>query len=104
LNAKLEMLKSRDWPALFGFIMFTGMLAAGYYYNLTFIQLGLDDFGSRRLGLSANTISHDMALLALLTCVIAIGLGAWMRSGGVSVGVFGLSCAWLLDWCWHRPC
>ena len=39
-------------PRLFGFLLFVGMMAAGYYYNLTFVQLGLDDFGTRWLGLS----------------------------------------------------
>jgi hypothetical protein len=28
-------------PRWFGFTLFVGMMAAGYYYNLTFVQLGL---------------------------------------------------------------
>jgi hypothetical protein len=78
----LEMLKARDWPALFGFFLFIGMMAAGYTYNLTFVQLGLEDFGSRILGLSQEALAADMSMLALLTCFIAIGFGLWMQKHG----------------------
>ena len=77
-----EMLKSRNFPALFGYFLFIGMMASGYYYNLTFVQLGLEDFGTRLLGLSASAVARDMALLALLTCVIAIAFGWWMQKQG----------------------
>ena len=78
----LDMIKSRNWPALLGFFLFIGMMSAGYYYNLTFVQLGLDDFSSQRLGLSAGAVARDMALLALLTSAVAIGFGAWMQKRG----------------------
>ncbi len=78
----LEMLKSRNWPGLFGCSLFIGMMAAGYYYNLTFVQLGLEDFGANLLGLSAGAVARDMALLALTTCFIAIGFGLWMQKRG----------------------
>lgn len=78
----LDMLKTRSWHSLFGIALFIGMMAAGYYYNLTFIQLGLEDFGTRWLGLGAATVARDMALLALLTCFIAISFGAWMQKRG----------------------
>lgn len=50
---------------IFGVGLFVGMMAAGYYYNLTFVQIGLEDFGTRILGLSASSVARDMALLAL---------------------------------------
>lgn len=78
----LAMLKSRNLPALFGFCLFVGLMAAGYYYNLTFIQLGLEDFGARRLGLSAAAVARAMALLALLTCAIGLAFGRWMTHQG----------------------
>jgi MFS family permease len=58
------------------------MMAAGYYYNLTFVQLGLEDFGTRWLGLSEASVARDMALLALLTCGIALIFGWWMKLQG----------------------
>lgn len=76
------MLKSRNFPALFGYFLFIGMMASGYYYNLTFVQLGLEDFGTRLLGLSAPTVARDMSLLALLTCIIALLFGWWMQRKG----------------------
>jgi len=74
-----KLLQKRNWPAVFGYFLFIGMMAAGYYYNLTFVQLGLEDFASRQLGLSAEEIARDMALLAICTCVIALVFGWWMR-------------------------
>lgn len=65
-----------------GLGLFVGMMAAGYYYNLTFVQLGLEDFGTRILGLSAQAVARDMALLALLTCLIAVSSGWWMQQRG----------------------
>lgn len=77
-----KMLTSRNWPGLFGYILFVGMMSAGYYYNLTFVQLGLEDFGNRRLGLNSEVIARDLAMLALLTCFIAIASGLWMQKHG----------------------
>ena len=78
----LAMIKSRNWPGLFGYFLFIGMMSAGYYYNLTFVQLGLEDFGHRKLGLHPEVVARDMSMLALLTCFIAIGFGLWMQKHG----------------------
>ena len=37
-----QFVRERNAPALLGYALFTGMLSAGYYYNLTFVQLGLE--------------------------------------------------------------
>lgn len=71
------------FPRLFGFVLFIGMMSAGYYYNLTFVQLGLEDFGTNWLGLSEIAIARDMALLAICTCVIALIFGWWMKQRGI---------------------
>jgi MFS family permease len=76
------MLKSPQWPRWLGYLLFTGMLSAGYYYNLTFVQLGLEDFGRRWLGLTPRRIAADMALFALLTCLAALAGGYWMQRRG----------------------
>jgi len=55
------------------------MMSAGYYYNLTFVQLGLEDFATRVLGLSQRAFALDMALLAILTCLTALAFGFWMQ-------------------------
>lgn len=78
----LGILKSRNYPFFFGVILFIGMMSAGYYYNLTFVQLGLEDLGTRLLGLSAAAVARDMALLSLLTCAIALFAGRWMTRQG----------------------
>lgn len=41
------------------------VLTAGYYYNLTFVQLGLIDLGTRVVGMSAGAVSAVMAVMAL---------------------------------------
>lgn len=75
-------LKSCNWPRLSGYALFVGMMAAGYYYNLTFVQLGLEDFATRLLGLSAGAFARDMAFLAVLTCLTALAFGYWMQKRG----------------------
>lgn len=72
-------LRERNWPSFFGYLLFVGMMAAGYYYNLTFVQLGLEDFGSRILGLPGSVVARDMAFLAVFTCLFALAFGFWSR-------------------------
>jgi MFS family permease len=77
-------LKQRDPIPIFGYLLFIGMMAVGYYYNLTFVQLGLVDLGERILGLSQAQTARDMALLALITCLVALAFGRWMKIRGWS--------------------
>lgn len=72
-----EYLKKRDWTTLFGYFLFIGMMAAGYYYNLTFVQLGLFDLGERLVGMGEREVARSMAYLALITCATALVFG-WM--------------------------
>jgi MFS family permease len=71
--------RAGNWPVLFGYALFTGMMAVGYFYNVTFIQLGLKDLGERVLALPATSVAQQMALLALLTCVTALLFGLTMQ-------------------------
>jgi MFS family permease len=75
-------LQARNWPALFGYLLFVGMMAAGYYYNLTFVQLGLVDLGERVVGLTEAQVAGHMALLAVLTCVVGLITGWVMKRTG----------------------
>ncbi|MDT8307599.1 MAG: MFS transporter [Anaerolineae bacterium] len=68
--------RAGNWPVLLGYLLFTGMMAVGYLYNVTFVQLGLVDLGMRYVGLSRAGVAVYMAGLALLTCVIALGTGS----------------------------
>lgn len=64
--------------------LFVGMMAAGYYYNVTFVQLGLLDLGTRHLGLPAGRVTTLMALFALVTCAASLVTGAAMTRLGWS--------------------
>jgi MFS family permease len=77
-------LKARNWPVLAGYLLFIGMMAVGYFYNVTFVQLGLKDLGERVLALSPTAVAQQMALLALLTCVVALMVGGGMQRHGWS--------------------
>jgi MFS family permease len=72
----LRYARAGNWPVLLGYLLFTGMMAIGYLYNVTFVQLGLVDLGMRYVGLSRAGVAVFMAGLALLTCVIAFGTGS----------------------------
>jgi MFS family permease len=76
--------RARNWPVLLGYALFIGMMSVGYFYNVTFIQLGLKDLGERVLALPATTVAGHMAALALITCVTALGFGLWMQRRGWS--------------------
>lgn len=82
--AFLHFVRKRNATALFGYALFIGMMAVGYYYNVTFVQLGLTDLGTRILGMSEAQVARDMAVLALVTCVTALAVGVSMQRLGWS--------------------
>ena len=74
--------RSRQWGTLVGYLLYVVSLTAGYYYTLTFVQLGLTDLGTRRIGLSPTTVSVVMAGFALLTMGAAVTTGVAMDRRG----------------------
>ncbi|ACV10302.1 major facilitator transporter [Halorhabdus utahensis DSM 12940] len=71
-------LRERQWPTVLGTLLFVALMVAGYYYNITFVQLGLIDLGTRFVGLSETAVSLWMAVLALCTLVVAVVTGVAM--------------------------
>jgi MFS family permease len=80
----LRLLRAGQWLALLGYAFFIGMMAVGYYYNLTFVQFGLFDLGTRLIGMTHQQVAVYMALLALLTSLTAILVGWLMMKRGWS--------------------
>lgn len=62
-----------------GFVGYVVLLASGYAYNLTFVQLGLTSFGHDRIGLSDAGVAAAMGGLAVATCAVALAAGWRMR-------------------------
>jgi len=60
---------------LAGVALYVAILAASYYYNLTFIQLGLTSFGPEQLGLSAAQVAAAMGLLAVAALAVTLVTG-----------------------------
>ena len=67
-----------------GYPVFIGLMAAGYYYNVTFVQLGLLDLGTRVVGLDELRVAGYMAGLALGTSLVALAVGWAMTRRGWS--------------------
>lgn len=67
-----------------GYLIYIAVLTAGYYYNLTFVQLGLIDLGTRRVGLDGAQVSMAMGGLALSAFVVAVVTGVAMDRRGWS--------------------
>jgi hypothetical protein len=67
---------------LFGAALLVGLLAGGYIYNLTLVQLGLPDYGNRVLGLPRADVAWMMAGLAIVTAVIAVAVALVMVQHG----------------------
>jgi len=59
-------------------------MVVGYYYNITLVQLGLIDLGTRLVGMSETAVSIWMASLALVTLVVAAVTGVTMDRRGWS--------------------
>lgn len=74
----------RAWPTAFGYALFIGMMTVGYYYNVTFVQLGLSDLGGRLIGMDERQVAGSMALMAVLTSLAALGTGWLMQRRGWS--------------------
>lgn len=70
--------QARRWTVVTGYAFYVAALTAGYYYNLTFVQLGLVDLGTRLIGMSRQDVSLVMAVLALATLVVAVTTGVVM--------------------------
>lgn len=67
-----------------GVAAYVGLLAAGYYYNLTFVQLGLVDLGTVRVGASAGEVSLLMGGFALGALAVAVATGLVLDRRGWS--------------------
>jgi hypothetical protein len=80
----LDFARQRRWSTVLGYALFTGLMAVGYYYNITFIQLGLEDLGRRSIGIDEMAVGRAMALLAGTTCLVALAAGGWMTYSGAS--------------------
>src|SRR6056297_62029 len=77
-------LRHRRWTPVLGYGLFVALMVAGYYYNITFVQLGLIDLGTRLVGMSETAVSMWMAALALVTLVVAAVTGVTMDRRGWS--------------------
>lgn len=75
---------NQRWMVAAGYIFYVAVLAAGYYYNLTFVQLGIIDLGTRLVGLTASQVSGVMAGFAVAALVVAVTTGQMMDSKGWS--------------------
>lgn len=58
-----------------GHLLVIGFLVGGYVYNIKFIQVGIPYLGKQVLHVDTTTMGIDMALLAIITAVIAIAWG-----------------------------
>jgi MFS family permease len=91
--------RNRRWATVTGYGLFVALMVAGYYYNITFVQLGLIDLGTRLVGLSETAVSTWMATLALATLAVAALTGVTMDRRGWSTDLrtklrllFGVVC------------
>lgn len=72
----------RERDTAVGFAVYVPVLTVAYYYNLMFIQLGLTEFGSERLGLSVERLAAAMGLLAVATLAVTLVSGRLMDRYG----------------------
>lgn len=80
----VDLVAQRRWVPVVGYACYVTLLTAGYYYNLTFVQLGLIDLGTTRLGMSGRDVSLVMALLAVIALAVSVATGITMDRRGWS--------------------
>jgi len=80
----VDHVRAGEWSTVLGYLLFVALMTAGYYYNVTFVQLGLIDLGTRLVGMSNTAVSAWMAALALSTFVVAVVAGVTMDRRGWS--------------------
>ncbi len=80
----VDLLLARRWVPVAGYGFTIALLTGGYYYNLTFVQLGLIDLGAERLGMRGQAVSMVMALLAVVALVASVATGVAMDRRGWS--------------------
>jgi MFS family permease len=80
----VEFVREGRWATVAGYALFVALMTAGYYYNITFVQLGLIDLGTRLVGMSRTLVSMWMAGLALVTFAVAVAFGVTMDRRGWS--------------------
>lgn len=81
------LIADRRWVPVMGYVFYVSALTAGYYYNLTFVQLGLIDLGTRLVGMTPRDVSKVMAVLALTTLVVAVAGGVLLDRRGWSTNL-----------------
>ena len=64
------------------FGVYVSILTAAYYYNITFVQLGVTEAGEERLGLSMELVAVAMGLLAVATLTTTLVSGYLMDRFG----------------------
>lgn len=80
----VDLIANREWVPIAGYAFYVAVLTVGYYYNLTFVQLGLIDLGTNRLGMSGSSVSLTMAMLALVALAVSVAAGVAMDRRGWS--------------------
>ena len=77
-----ELIRDRDWVPVSGYAAYIATLSAGYYYNVTFVQLGMIDLGSGTVGLGDRQVSLAMAGFALGALLASLVTGRSMDVRG----------------------
>jgi MFS family permease len=82
----MAVIRSGDTKSvrLVGIVAYVLVLSTGYYYNLTFVQLGLIDLGTRLVGLTSRSVSMVMAAFAISAFAVAAVAGWTMDRRGWS--------------------
>lgn len=70
-----EYVRAGDRATVAGYVLYIALLTGGYYYNVTFVQLGLLDLGTRHVGLTRARVSAWMAALAVVALATAVVAG-----------------------------
>lgn len=80
--------RTGQWAPVAGYALYVVSLTAGYYYVLSFIQLGLTDLALRRAGLSPTAVAVSMGVFGLFTTASAVITGVVLDRRGWGTALY----------------
>lgn len=69
---------TETFSRILGVLFLISILSFGYYFSITFVQLGIEEYLRAVLHLDGRATAYSMALLAVVTSVVSVSFGYFM--------------------------
>ena len=97
----VDHVRAGEYHTIVGYLLFGALMTAGYYDNVTFVQLGLIDLGTRLVGMSHTAVSMWMGALGVgfpVSFSLAIDFVPAPDRGPLAAATYYLANAVPIEW------